>query len=147
MKKTNQSDIILPSILQPIISNSYKRHKCKHCQLGFRHFFDLRSHLLAGSTEKAICPVCKQIFSSTKGMNQHYGKMHGKNKPSRCSICKKRYRNKYALKLHYSQVHTNLTRVTCSYCLKEYYNKYSLIRHMRACSSNLDEINHKILNT
>ncbi|OMJ83916.1 hypothetical protein SteCoe_15076 [Stentor coeruleus] len=125
---------LLPSpILFKYSYEKYKTFRCEKCGIGFKEINDLRMHLLTEVEERSICPVCKHIFSTAKGMKQHFGKLHSKQRPSRCAVCKKRFRNKYALKFHFKQVHEQSTRETCEKCHRAMYNMYSLNRHKKVC--------------
>ena len=115
----------------------YKTFKCNLCGLGFKIANDLRIHQQSTFEEKTNCLTCNQVFSTVKGMKQHYGKVHSKNRPSRCIACRKRFRNKYALKFHVLQVHDKTTREDCPHCHRSMYNNYSLNRHLKICK-NLD---------
>jgi hypothetical protein len=129
MKSTEPVSNLLPSVIDPVSSYSYKTHKCEHCGLGFKTVANLRHHILAGSSSQFSCSECNEVFFSRKGMKQHFGKVHSKVRKSRCGVCKKRFRNKYALRLHFKQVHEESTRVRCLECNSEFYNAFSMRRH------------------
>jgi hypothetical protein len=142
MNNQIQEKFVLPSPVIPKYSyHKYKTYRCLSCSLGFQNIFDLRMHQLVDSEESVICDECNQIFSTAKGMKQHYGKIHAKSRPSRCSACKKRFRNKYALKFHFKQVHEQSTRQICAGCNIEVYNSYSLKRHQKKCKALTDPQN------
>ena len=142
MSERSEVESSIPSPIYLICSDKkYKTHKCSECGLCFRNITDLRLHMFSGQKESQICPGCNQIFSSVKGMKQHFGKMHAKLKPARCHICKKRYRNKYALKFHIQQVHDKIARESCPICLVEMYNSYSVQRHLKICKGRIEEEN------
>lgn len=129
MKQSDIKTKSLPSVICPVSAFTYKTHKCKHCNLGFKTITDLRKHIFIQVNTEHTCSECGQVFESRKGMKQHFGKIHSKIRPSRCAICTKRFRNKYALKLHVKQVHEESTRVVCSECNIVFYNTYSMKRH------------------
>ena len=140
-----QENSPLPPPVKPKNSyHKYKTYRCQTCGLGFQNVFDLRMHLLVDIEGSVICDECNQIFSTLKGMKQHYGKIHAKNRPSRCSVCKKRFRNKYALKFHFKQVHEQSTRQICTGCKIEVYNSYSLKRHQKKCKAMLGDCETQI---
>ena len=132
----------IPSPVHLVSSEQkYKTHKCSKCSIGFKNITDLRLHIFSGQKESQICSRCNQIFSSVKGMRQHYGKIHAKLKPARCHICKKRCRNNYALKFHIQQVHDKSARESCPICQVEMYNNYSVQRHLKICKCKREEEN------
>lgn len=142
MTESSEGNSLIPSAVHLVSSEfKYKTHKCSKCGLGFKNITDLRLHMFSGQKESKICSGCNQIFSSVKGMRQHYGKIHAKLKPARCHICKKRYRNKYALKFHIEQVHDKSARESCPLCQVEMYNNYSVQRHLKICRGRKEEEN------
>ena len=138
------SDQLLPSPLKIKCSlEKYRTFQCKFCGLGFKEINDLRNHLITTFEKTSICPTCNNVFSTVKGMKQHYGKLHSSHRPARCSQCKKRYRNKYALKFHIKQVHEQSTREECPNCFHSFYNDYSLKRHLKICKSTVENSQYK----
>jgi rubredoxin len=136
-------DVLLPAeglLPSPIFFkysyDKYKTFRCDECGIGFKEANDLRKHNLITVEHQISCPICSFVFSTEKGMKQHFGKLHSKNRPSRCLTCKKRFRNKYALRFHVKQVHEQATRETCSNCNRTMYNQYSLNRHLKICKKN-----------
>ena len=127
----------LPKPLDPLITDSVNTgFKCESCLLVFMKDEDLKFHC---STErkKFPCGMCSILFSTLKGMRQHYGKKHAKSRPYRCALCSKRFRNIYAARIHKQQVHFHKSRQNCELCGKRVFNKYSLIRHLRICPKNI----------
>lgn len=142
MSQMSECDRLLPPPV--FVKSSYEKYRtfqCTHCTLGFKFVNDLRNHQLTTFQHKATCPICNHVFSTVKGMKQHYGKLHSCHRPSRCTECRKRFRNKYALKFHIKQVHEKSTREECPKCLKFMYNNYSLKRHMKVCREVADRAN------
>jgi KRAB domain-containing zinc finger protein len=134
MKSEPSAPTKLPAPI--FVKHSYEKYRafsCSHCGIGFMDANDLRTHLLTESQASFVCPSCQHLFSTSKGMKQHFGKLHAKRRPSRCSTCRKRFRNKYALKFHVMQVHQQLTRELCTKCNRYFYNEYSLRRHLKVC--------------
>ena len=132
--------LLPPPVFIKCSYEKYRSFHCNSCGLGFKEVNDLRNHLLTTSLEKAICPICSHVFSTVKGMKQHYGKLHSSHRPSRCAACRKRFRNKYALKFHVKQVHEQSTREQCPNCLRFMYNQYSLNRHLKKCREISDHV-------
>ena len=136
MSEISSSDQMLPPPI--IIKCSYEKYRtfqCNLCGIGFKEINDLRNHLLTTYEQSSTCPGCGNVFSTVKGMKQHYGKLHSSHRPSRCSECRKRFRNKYALKFHIKQVHERSTREECPKCFRFLYNNYSLKRHLKICKN------------
>ena len=138
MEKLDIKTHTLPSVICPISAVTYKTHRCKHCELGFKTITDLRKHSFIQGSIDHICSECGEVFESIKGMKQHFGKLHSKVRPSRCAVCSKRFRNKYALKIHVKQVHEESSRVVCSNCNIVFFNIYSMKRHLQHCHEKIN---------
>ena len=130
----------LPKPFDPLLAGfDALGFKCETCSLSFARNEDLYSHQ-ATEKKRYPCTTCFILFSSLKGMRQHFGKRHEKSRPYRCVLCSKRFRNIYASRIHKQQVHFHKSRQVCNYCGKRVFNKYSLIRHLRICSNYQKEL-------
>ena len=119
-----------------------KGFKCISCSLIFANKEELCLHSMKENLPKEdekskgsiSCPNCESVFSSYKGMRQHYGKIHKLNQKAKCKICNKRFKDNYAVKFHKKQVHDKSTQIKCVLCEKLSYNRYTHKAHFKKCS-------------
>lgn len=125
-----------------VVDLSINTFKCISCSLNFADKEEFSLHLFnenkpeAGENPKDVvrCTACESVFSSYKGMRQHFGKIHKLTQKAKCKVCNKRFKDNYAVKFHKKQVHDKSTQIKCVLCEKISYNRYTHKAHFKMCS-------------
>lgn len=90
--------------------------KCNHikCVESFVSIESLNAHKKKVHA-KSPCPLCgKQVM--TVFMEQHYERMHNKDKQGICDQCGRVFPNSYMLKIHIKSEHDDPERFHCDIC-------------------------------
>lgn len=90
--------------------------KCNHikCLESFASIESLEAHKKKVHA-KSPCPLCgKQVM--TVFMEQHYERMHNKDKQGICDQCGRVFSNNYMLKIHIKSEHDDPERFQCDIC-------------------------------
>ena len=112
-----------------------QRIKCTLCEKSYKHWDDLKVHLLWHSGQRPYeCNVCSKKFYSRKILRRHCSYVHDKIKRYQvqrfqCNICDKRFTNSTSLKRH-MYIHCGEKPFKCSICPKAYTNKALLNQHL-----------------
>lgn len=64
-------------------------------------------------------------------MEQHYERMHNKDKQGICEQCGRVFPNSYMLKIHIKSEHDDPERFHCDICKGVFRSKYNLQKHIK----------------
>ena len=145
-KQLNQQ-VIVKSILENIIKNSWKKakkHDCDKCEKKFTRKYTLQKHARAVhlKDESIKCNHCEKCFTTKHNLKQHISFVHRKLKRKheikkyRCELCPRIFRRKIQRAKHLSASHGENIDFKCNICNECFASEQNLNRHLNLNHAN-----------